>query len=102
METRFEWDPHKSDSNRKRHGLDFNVASRAFFDPLKQLAIESDEYGEIRWRTTGEIDGLLYVISHTTREEGEQGEIEIIRIISARRATPRESRIFREASEVDR
>ena len=41
-------------------------------------------HGENRWRTIGEIDGVLYIVSHTTREESEENEI--YRLISARRA----------------
>lgn len=94
----FEWDPRKAKANRKKHQIEFDVARRVFNDPLRDRDIEGDEHGEVRWRTVGEIDGTLYVVSHTIREEeDEEGEIEIIRIISARRATPRESRKYREA-----
>jgi len=94
----FEWDPRKSESNKRKHGIDFDIAKRVFRDPLKIRDIEGDEHGEIRWRTVGEIGGTLYVVSHTVREEEdkEEGEIEFVRIISARRATPRESRRYRE------
>jgi uncharacterized protein len=89
----FEWDPRKSEANRRKHGLTFEDATRVFHDPLKRLDIEGDEHGEIRWRTTGTIDGILYVVSHTIREEGED---DTYRIITARRATPRESKIYEE------
>jgi uncharacterized protein len=92
---RFEWDPRKSEANRRKHGIDFRFASRVFYDPLKRLDIEGDEHGEIRWRTIGEINGKLYVVSHTTREEGEE---EIHRIITARTATPRDRAAFEETS----
>ncbi len=97
---RFEWDPRKSDSNRRKHGIDFEDAKQVFYDPLKRIDIEGDEHGEIRWRTIGEIDGLIVVIvSHTLFEtiENEQ-EIEIIRIISARPASRRERRGYEEGS----
>ncbi|MEI9991772.1 MAG: BrnT family toxin [Rhizomicrobium sp.] len=90
----FEWNPRKSESNRRKHGLTFEDAIRLFHDPLRRLDIEGDEHGEIRWRTTGAIDGVLHVVSHTIREEG---ETEIYRIITARRATPRESKVYEEA-----
>lgn len=93
-EIRFEWDPRKSDLNRRKHGLTFEDAMQVFYDPLRRLDIEGDEHGEIRWRTTGEIGGILYVVSHTIREE--EGEAEIYRIVSARRATARERKIYEE------
>lgn len=93
-EIRFEWDPKKSDLNRRKHGLTFEDAMQVFYDPLRRLDIEDDEHGEIRWRTTGEIGGILYTVSHTIREE--EGEAEIYRIVSARRATARERKIYEE------
>ncbi len=80
---RFEWDPRKSESNRRKHGIDFEFASRVFFDPLKRINSEGNDYGEERWRTIGEIERRIFVVSHTLREEG---EAEVIRIISARKA----------------
>ena len=90
---KFEWDPNKSENNERKHGLRFEDAVQVFYDPLRRLHIEGDDHGEIRWRTTGEINGVLHVISHTIREE-EEGEI--YRIVSARRATRHEVRIFQE------
>ena len=92
---RLEWDPRKLEANRRKHGIDFRFASRVFRDPLQRLDIEGDEHGEIRWRTIGEVDGTLYVVSHTIREEGEE---EIYRIITARKATPRERKTFGDSS----
>jgi uncharacterized protein len=88
---RVEWDPRKSDTNRRKHGLTFEEAAQVFRDPFRRLEIEGDEHGEIRWRTIGEIRGKLYTISHTVREEGEE---EVYRIITARKATPRERKAF--------
>ena len=87
----FQWDWKKSEANRKKHGIDFEEARDAFFDPLKYVDIEGHEHGEIRWRTIGEITGTLYVVSHTLEDEG---ETEIVRIISARKATRRERRAY--------
>jgi len=95
----FEWDPRKSASNRRKHGIDFEFALRVFFDPLKQIEPEGNYYGETRWRTIGEIDRRIFVVSHTLREEGEN---EIIRIISARKAGRGERQKYEEASEAHR
>jgi len=90
--TRFEWDPRKAEANRRKHGLTFEEVVSVFRDPFRQQDIEGDEHGETRWRATGEINGKLYVVSYTTYEEGED---EVYRIITARRATPRERKAFR-------
>lgn len=97
-ETRFEWDPRKSESNRRKHGFDFVAVLSVFRDPFKKRDIEGDVDGEIRWRTIGEIDRVIFVISHTIREEKSgDDEIEIIRIVSARRASRRERQEYEEA-----
>lgn len=92
-EIRFEWDPRKSEANRRKHGIDFEFAKLVFLDSFRRLEVQGDEHGEIRWTTTGTIGGNVYVVSHTLREKG---EIEIYRIISARKAAPRERHAFEE------
>jgi uncharacterized protein len=87
----FEWDSRKSKSNLRKHGIDFERAREAFFDPLRKIELEGMEHGEIRWRTTGESNGRLLLVSYTFEEEG---GFEIVRIISARKATPRERRAY--------
>ena len=54
------------------------------------------EGGEQRWQTVGAVQGfVLLVVAHTvTEEDADGGSVEIIRIISARRATPRERRRY--------
>jgi len=92
--TQFEYDERKSDQNRRKHGFDFEFVTLVFYDPLRRTEIEGDEHGETRWRTIGEIDGRVFVVSHTLREEG---DVEVCRIISARKATPRERKVYAEA-----
>lgn len=96
---KFEWDPRKSDANIHKHGIAFEDAKLVFYDPLRRTEIEGSDHGEIRWRTIGEIGGLVVVVvSHTLHEtlEGEE-EVEIVRIITARKATRRERRRYEEA-----
>jgi hypothetical protein len=92
---RAEWDRRKSDLNRRKHKIDFGFATRGIYDPLKRTDVEGHEHGEIRWRTICEIEGRIFVISHTIREEG---DVEIWRIISARKASPRERRAYEETA----
>jgi len=91
MEQIFEWDSRKSKTNLREHGVDFERAREAFFDPLRKIELEGTEHGEIRWRTIGESNGRLLFVSYTLEEEG---DLEIVRIISARKATPRERRAY--------
>ena len=53
--------------------------------------------GEERWRTLGRIGAeVVVVVAHTYRSEGDD---EIIRLISGRKATPRERRIYEQAQQ---
>jgi uncharacterized DUF497 family protein len=93
---RFEWDAEKNRSNRKKHaGIDFETASRVFADP--NLIIRKDRVidGEQRWHAIGAVRKAVLLVVHALREENQSGE-EIIRIISAREADPRERRIYLE------
>jgi uncharacterized DUF497 family protein len=89
---RFEWDETKNAVNEKKHGLDFESGVRVFDDPNFLLAQDRiGESGEQRWRAMGLVAGeRLLVVVHVYRE-AENGE-EIIRIISARKASQSESR----------
>jgi len=84
--TRFEWDQAKEKINLQRHRLSFAVAARVFADPFA-MCEQGIENGELRWKTLGIADGyLLLLVVHTVRFD-EDG-VEVIRIISARRADP--------------
>jgi uncharacterized DUF497 family protein len=91
--TCFEWDERKADTNLRKHKIGFELASHVFDDEFALTELEGTEHGETRWRTTGQVGGILIVVSHTYREEG---GVEIIRIVSARKATRREQFRFEE------
>jgi uncharacterized protein len=92
---RFEWDESKSRLNRKKHGVSFEIAVEVFADPFCLTISDRAVQGEARFWTIGRLENLvILVLVHTTRDEG--GD-EIIRIISARKATPRERRFYEEA-----
>ena len=84
----FDWDEDKAETNFRKHGVAFEVATRTFADTHALTEFE-DYYGlEGRWHTVGKVDGaLLLLVVHTDRREG---EIDIIRIISARHANRKE------------
>ncbi len=70
----------------------FEEACLVFQDPLHVSVQDRIEGGEQRWQTAGSVRGfVILVVAHTVAEDDEHGgSVEIIRIISARRATPRE------------
>lgn len=90
---RFIWDETKAETNLRKHGVRFEEAALVFDDPLHLTEQERIEGGEYRWQTTGQIFGIvIVVVAHTTEQIGEPDET--IRIISARRATPRERKRY--------
>lgn len=94
---RFTWDEQKNQSNRNKHGISFDTAVHAFFDPLHVSRLERVIEGEERWQTIGMIEGvLLILVAHTVIDEQE----EVIRIISARKVTRRERIEYEEANEI--
>lgn len=94
---RFEWDEAKNLSNQRKHdGVNFEEACHVFQDPLHVSVQDRVEGGEQRWQTVGAVHGLvILLVAHTvTEDEADGGSVDIIRIISARRATPRERRRY--------
>lgn len=85
---RFEWHAAKAAENRRKHGVDFKRACEVFFDPFLHAFDAGEEGGEHREAVIGltETWQLLYVVFV------ERGET--LRIISARRATPAERRLY--------
>lgn len=83
----FEWDIRKAASNLRKHGVDFADAAAAFSD--ESAVTIPDEYPEEERFVTMGMDALgrLLVVTYTWREDR-------IRIISARRATPRERKQY--------
>lgn len=90
----FAWDPEKDDINRVKHGISFETAMLVFDDPFHLSVQDRIVGGEERWRTMGLVNGLMIlIVAHTYLE---QGGHEIIRIISARKATRQERRYYEE------
>jgi len=88
---RFVWDAAKAETNFRKHRIRFEEAALVFDDPLHLAEQDRVEGGEYRWQTTGQIYGvIIVVVAHTVELAGD----ETIRIISARRATPRERKRY--------
>ena len=96
FEFNFEWNPAKAALNYKKHGVSFEKAASVFHDP-KALTVFDEEHSneEDRWITVGmDANTFFVVVSHTYREKNER--IAFIRIISARKATKKEIRQYKE------
>ena len=77
--------------------MSFETAARVFADPFAVTTQDRIESGEYRWQTVGMVDGIvLLLVAHTLRESEDGGEV--IRIISARRADPKERRRYEKAN----
>jgi hypothetical protein len=95
IETTFEWDEAKNLANERKHGIRFEQAVLAFLDPLVISRKDRVESGEERWQTFGRVEGLLLLlVAHTVHNSNPSEEV--MRIISARRATPKERRRYEE------
>ncbi len=87
----FEWDPDKAAGNLHKHGVSFDEAATVFEDKLSLTGHDPDHsVGESRLVTFGVSSaGRLLVVAHA--ERGKR-----IRIISARRASRRERKLYEE------
>lgn len=94
FEHRFDWDPVKARNNRRKHGVEFELAATVFDDPLALSILDQDHDGaEDRWVTQGRArNGALLVVVHTYHEAG--ADAARVRIISARRPTGHERRQY--------
>jgi uncharacterized protein len=93
IETRYVWDEAKNRTNQKKHGISFKQAAQVFQDPFHVLIQDRFESGEERWQTFGVVDGVLLLMVAHTIDDGNEFE-EVIRIISARKATKPERRQY--------
>lgn len=82
-----EWDRRKAAANLLKHGVRFSEAVTVLSDELA-VTMEDEDSEEQRFITVGASDGgETLVVAYTWREER-------VRLISARRATPKERRAY--------
>jgi uncharacterized DUF497 family protein len=94
MNTEFEWDPEKAESNVLKHDVSFAEAATVFFDPLSVTVPDPmHSGGENRFVITG----LSYGQKHLVVVHVDRGDR--IRIISARLATPGERKKYESGTE---
>ena len=88
---KFEWDRAKAAANARKHKVTFEVAKTVFYDEFAvQFFDEEHSSAEDRFLLLGlSSDARLLLVCHCERNDGE-----IIRIISARKATEREAKFY--------
>ncbi|WP_395341253.1 BrnT family toxin [Ningiella sp. W23] len=90
---KFEWDSAKAESNIEKHGISFEEAKSVFFDEFALQFYDDSNSGieEDRFLLLGtSIESRILLVCHCERCDGE-----IIRLISARRATKKEQKHYR-------
>ncbi|MFP4008794.1 MAG: BrnT family toxin [Spirulinaceae cyanobacterium] len=86
MLSNFEYDPNKSNSNRTKHGIDFEVSQQLWLD-ANRVEIAARSTTESRWLIIGKIEDKHWSAIVTYREDK-------IRIISVRRSRDNEVNLY--------
>ena len=87
MSVRFEWDEAKRQANLRKHGVDFTDAPAIFEGETVTVIDERFDYGETRYMTLGLLRDRVVLVVHTEFNE-------VIRLISARKATRYEEKTY--------
>ncbi len=86
----FEWDPGKAAANLRNHGVSFNEAAEAFSDENAVEFFDDDHsVDEVRFQLVGLSSIRLLFVGYTVREE-------MIRIITARKASAKQVKYYNE------
>ncbi len=88
---RFEWEPKKASANLQKYGVSFEEAKSVFYDESAKLISDPDHSDEEdRFILLGVSHSLrVILVCHCYRSKGN-----VIRIISARKATAKESKAY--------
>ncbi|QQS45142.1 MAG: BrnT family toxin [Acidobacteriota bacterium] len=84
---RFEWDEKKRQRNLKKHGIDFVDLELLYLGVTLTILDDRFNYEEDRFVTFGFMNGVVLVVAHTE-------ENDVIRFISARKATRNEEKRY--------
>ena len=90
----YEWDEGKRESNREKHGVDFAEAEEFDWEGAFVIPDSRADYGEPRYRAMGFIGRRLYALAFTLRGG-------TVRILSLRKANPREVKYYEANQESD-
>ena len=87
----FEWDPAKAARNQRKHGVSFEEARTVFYDEFAIQFFDEQSFGsEDRFLMLGfSSEARLLLVCHCERDSGN-----VIRIISARKATKNERKHY--------
>ncbi|MCC6328318.1 MAG: BrnT family toxin [Acidobacteria bacterium] len=86
----FEWDPDKAIVNLEKHGISFDEASLAFFDPNAiELFDDLNSEDEIRFQLIGISRVRLLFVGYTLRDDR-------VRIVTARKANAKQKKYYNE------
>jgi uncharacterized DUF497 family protein len=94
----FEWDPRKAKANADKHGVPFDEALSVFLDAdaLDGPDLQHSAH-EPRFRRLGRsAEGRVLMVVYTQRRAG---DVETIRLISARRASRQERAAYIQAED---
>ena len=94
MKLNFEWDEEKAKANLKKHRISFDEATTLFIDPFSiTIPDPDDSVNEQRYIDIGSSDnGRVLVVVYTERGPN-------IRIISCRKATSLERKLYKEGDD---
>lgn len=86
----WDWDQRKARSNLAKHGVSFEEAQTVFLDEKARLIDDPDHSdAEDRFVLLGySFQGRCLIVCHCYRDDS------VIRLISARRATPPEEKVY--------
>lgn len=95
-EIRFEWDPKKAEKNAEKHGITFDEATTVFSDEMAVIFDDPDHSeDEDRSIILGfSASARMLIVCHCLHGEGD-----IVRIISARKATRAEEDQYTEINQ---
>jgi uncharacterized DUF497 family protein len=83
----FDWHDAKSEKNYDERGFGFDFAAQIFFGRVLTQIDDRQDYGEVRVRAIGEVEGLVLVVIYTDRDD-------VRWIISARLANKKERALW--------
>lgn len=89
---RFEWNHGKNRVNLAKHKVSFETACLVFDDPYHLTIQDRFNNNEERWQTLGRVnDAVILLVAYTVIEKEHE---DVIRVISARKATKKERYIY--------
>lgn len=83
----FDWNDANSEKSYDERGFGFDFAAQIFFGRVLTQIDDRQDYGEVRVRAIGEVEGLVLVVIFTDRDD-------VRWIISARLANRKERALW--------